>query len=177
MNRSELSFGRLVDVARLAVPQFVFLFLILFNLLTIPAPLIGQVHPYFVLMAIYYWAIYRPTLVPPVLCFGAGFLVDVLSGGFMGVQALLLVVAQWVVRSQRRFLTGQPYLVLWFFFGVVALGYSILLWGVSGLTVLAWRLPVEALFDMLVSFLLFPFVSLGLVMIHRILPQASKSIL
>lgn len=177
MKSSEFSFSRLVDFARLSVPQLVLLCLVLFNLLTIPMPLVGQVQPYFVLMAVYYWAIYRPTIVPPALCFVVGLLMDILSGGVMGVQAFILVVVQAVVRSQRRFLMGQTYLVLWFFFGVVALAYGALLWALWGLVSWAWRLPLPALFDMGVSFLLFPFVSLALVMIHRFLPQATKSML
>ncbi len=97
---------KIQSTARLAIPLILLGLMILLGLLSLPVPYAGSARPALVLMAVYYWAIYRPTLVPPFLCFAAGLLTDILSGMPLGLNALVLVIVQWIVRSQRRFLMG-----------------------------------------------------------------------
>jgi len=163
-------------VARLSVPQILLIFLLLLSYISLPLPLpyVGMVRPYLVLMGIYYWSVYRPTLVPPVLCFGLGIIMDILSGGFLGLNALVLVAVQWIVRGQRRFLMGQPYTTSWAVFALILIASALAQWGLYGLAHLQWPplLPVAG--SVILSFFLFPFVTLLFVMTHRILPVASR---
>ncbi len=160
-------------IVRLALPQFLLVGLVLLSVLSLPLPYAGSVRPCLVLMAVYYWAIFRPTLVPPFLCFIAGLLMDILSGMPLGVNALVLVAVQWVVRSQRRFLMAQPYKVLWAVFGLVAVLASALTWLLFGITKNWTPLPPLA-GTVAASFLLFPLVSWILIFVHRMLPAVAS---
>lgn len=144
MKTRDSSFSKLESFSRLFLAQLVLFFLLLINLVPLPVPVLGSLNPAFVLMGVYYWAVYRPTLLPPLLCFGAGLLMDILSGGPLGINALVFVAVQWIVRSQRRFLMGQPYLVMWFIFAPVALGAGLTQWFLAGLSVMRWSAPCPA---------------------------------
>lgn len=159
----------------LFMPYLLLSIFLLLNLINIPISYAREINPYFVLMVIYYWSIYRPTLVPPVLCFTAGLLLDILSGVPLGLNAFIFVGAQWLVRDQRRFLMGQPYMTVLAVFGLVAITCGLWQWGLMGLTHMNWSLPVSGALSVIGSILLFPPVSLLLNFIHRMLPVASRS--
>jgi rod shape-determining protein MreD len=163
------------DAARLAAPQVLLGLMVVLSVLSLPVPHAGEVRPSLVLMTVYYWAIYRPTLVPPALCFTVGLLLDILSGMPLGLNALTLVAVQWIVRDQRRFLMGQPYMAIWAVFGLVAMLTAGLQWGLYGLLHQAWTplLPLAA--SVVFSLLLFPLVTLLLIFVHRLLPVASRA--
>lgn len=170
----EFSFRKLDDILRLAVPQLVFAFLFLASAIAWPFVNDAAFKPNFVLMALYYWAIYRPTIVPPAFCFVAGLLMDILTGVPVGLHAALYVLIQWLVCSQRRFLMGQPYLTTWFVFGLVMFGYLFLQWGLMGLSHFQWSYSNDLLIQAGVTFLMFPFVTMVLVLAHRVLPVGSS---
>jgi rod shape-determining protein MreD len=170
------SWTRITNMVRLAVPQILLALLVLLNFVSLPVPYVGAVKPHLVLMAIYYWSIYRPTLVPPALCFGIGIVMDILAGEPLGINALILVVVQLVVRGQRRFLMSQPYTTTWLGFAVVAVLAALAQWGLFGLAHMQWPPLLPAMGAVLVSIFLFPFLSLLFVTIHRILPVATRMI-
>ena len=127
---SPQSFSR---YGRLVIPYVVLFLFLSLSLVNIPLPYFSAVRPDFVLMAVFYWSIYRPTLVPPVLCFTLGVLVDFLVGVPVGLHAFLFVSVHWLIRDQRRFLMGQPYIATWAVFSVVSLAAAFWYWGVAGL--------------------------------------------
>ena len=165
---------KLENLLRLMVPHVLLLVLLLLSLVNLPLPYVGTVKPYLVLMAVYYWSIYRPTLVPPLLCFLMGMLLDIISGVPMGLNAFILVGVQWLVRDQRRFLMGQPYMTTWLVFGLVSLACGVWQWGLLGLVNFKWAHPLPGLVAVALSILLFPLVTLLLNLTHRILPVASR---
>lgn len=150
-----------------------FLFCLGFASLSIPG--LGEIKPSFILMAIYYWAIFRPTLMPPAMTFLLGLLTDFLSGFPPGLNALVFVTIQWFVREQRRFLRGQPYLVIWFGFAIVALTSGLILWLLYGLIRFHWSPPLQPLLAALMGIALFPAVGLVMLLVHRRLPSAGAS--
>ena len=159
---------------RLVIPQILLGLMVLLGVMTLPLPYAGSARPSLVLMAVYYWSIYRPTLVPPFLCFFAGLLTDILSGMPLGLNALVLVVVQWIVRGQRRFLMGQTYKVLWAIFAIMAVMVSAATWGLYGAISMRWPPLAPLAGSVAVSVCLFPFVSLLLIYVHRMLPVASR---
>lgn len=88
----------------------------------------GQIRPAFMLMAVYYFAIMRPSLLPPVAAFIVGVAFDLMEYLPLGVTALTLVLAQWITRSQRKALLGQSFVVLWMGMALLALGAGLLQW-------------------------------------------------
>lgn len=150
------------------------LLLALLDLISFSMPYAGNVRPFFLLIAVYYWAVYRPTLLPPWYIFGLGLLTDILSGLPVGLSAFVLVAVQWIVRSQRLFLMGQSFLGLWMGFAVTCLIVAAM--NLVLFSMVTQSLPPlgPALASVGLSICLFPAISLMLVGTHRILPRSSK---
>lgn len=156
---------------RLTVPFILLTFLFILNVTALPLPYMGAVKPFLVLMPVYYWAIYRPTLMPPAVCFGVGLLLDFLSGQALGVNAITFVLVQMIVRDQRRFLMAQMFVTTWAVFAFVALGVGMLQWGLYGLVNMTWTPIMPMLFSTAITVFLYPIVSILLVLAHRLLPS------
>ena len=168
---------RMENIVRLMVPQALLILLLFLNMASVPLPYAGLVKAHFVLMAVYYWSIYRPGLVPPFLCFALGLAMDVIGGAALGLNALVFILVQWIVRDQRRFLMGQPYIVIWAIFGLVALCATVLQWGLNGLAGgMQWPELLPVIAGTMVSLPLFPLVTLILVLTHRLLPMPPRSL-
>ncbi len=88
----------------------------------------GAIRPSFMLMAVYYWAIMRPNTLSPVATFIVGLAFDLMGKFPLGLNALTLVLAQWVTRTQRKFLLGQSFIVIWMGLALVSLGAGLLQW-------------------------------------------------
>jgi len=96
--------------------------------LSLPFPTAVAVAPSFVLIALFFWTVYRPELVPAVVVFAAGLLLDVVSGAPLGINTLVLLLVCGGVRSQRRFLVDKPFAVVWLGFLIAAIYAGVLYW-------------------------------------------------
>lgn len=159
---------------RLVLAQCVTLFILCLSLVSFSIPLTGEVRPHLLLAAIFYWSVYRPTLIPPWYVFVLGLLVDVLSGIPLGLNAFILVAVHWVVRTQRVYLMGQSFLGLWMGFAVTCFLSFSAQWSLFVLVTQSLVPAGPSLASAALTILVFPLVSLFLVLIHRILPVASK---
>jgi rod shape-determining protein MreD len=155
--------------------------LVLFVLLALSSvPLeishLGEIRPVFMLMAVYYWTILRPSSMLPVAVFAIGLVLDLLSAYPFGMHAFIFVVAQWITSSQRKFLLGQSFLVIWSGFAFIALGAGVLQWALFSLFNLTF-LPVKAiLISFVLSVFLFPLLVLPLSMVHKALVDDPSSV-
>ena len=82
------------------------------------------------------------------------------------------------LRDQRLFLMGQPFVMVWLGFAVLAFCYAIVLWFL--MSIAAWEIaPVGALVQTLIaafiSLLLFPVALVLLQGVHRLLPVHSSN--
>lgn len=170
------SFERLDSLWRLALAHALTLCLVLLNFVSFPFPYMGEVRPLFFLMAVFYWAVYRPTLMPFAFAFLIGLAMDILSGFPLGLNAFIFVAAQWFVRSQRLFLMGQSFLMLWAGFMVTALFVVFIQWSFFSIINLAVSSLWSALMEVGVSLLIFPLMSLLFISVHRLLPHLHKSL-
>jgi rod shape-determining protein MreD len=84
--------------------------------------------PAFPLMAIYYWAIVRPEMFPPLAVFAVGVLFDLLSGGEIGLWAFVYVVTYSIVITQRLMLVNVPFSAFWAGFAFTAAFAGALAW-------------------------------------------------
>lgn len=136
---------------------------------------LGEIRPAFMLMAVYYWTILRPSLLPPPAVFAIGIVLDVLFAYPLGMNAMVFVIAQWVTRGQRKFLLGQPFPVIWAGFALMALGSGVAQWLVFSLfsgTLVPVR-PVVV--GTLLSVFLFPAAALPLSVAHKALVDRPPS--
>lgn len=125
------------------------------------------VSPFLSLMAVYYWTIYRPDLMPPVLIFVIGILQDVIGGAYLGLTPLLLLGTYSFALSQRRLFLGKPFALTWGGFFLVLLGTTSMSWIIVSLIA---RTPVPLLQPLLqfgATLLLFPLVVWLFVRTHR----------
>lgn len=166
-------FKTVENTARFSIVYALLAVLFLLNIVSWPFVPDSIFKPYLILIAVYYWAIYRPTLIPAPLCFFAGLIYDLITGVPPGLFAGLFVLTFWVVRNQRRFLMGQTYIATWFIFILVALTVSLTEWLMTGLVNMSWGLPVSWIVKAGLTGFLFPFISILLIYAHRTLPVAS----
>jgi len=131
----------------------------------------GMLAPPFLLASIYYWSIVRPDLMPPTAAFLLGLLQDLLTGMPLGTGALIMVITQWTMRGQQRFLMNRPFFLIWAAFAPVVLIAGLVDWIVYAIYTLHIA-PVDgALARMMLGFILFPVVAwLLLIPAHRTLP-------
>ncbi len=111
---------RLDLVARGLAPLAMTFLLMLLTVLPPRAQEIAPVMPALVLTAVYYWAIFRPDLMPAWLVFGIGVLHDLLTGAPLGLGAAMLLTAYLAVAAQRRFFAHATFALLWAGFVLVA---------------------------------------------------------
>ncbi|HSV28475.1 MAG TPA: rod shape-determining protein MreD [Candidatus Omnitrophota bacterium] len=110
------------------VPIGVTLAMVLLTAVPTRLPGFSTVAPMLPLMGVYYWAIYRPDLLPAWAAFLVGLLYDVIAGTPLGVNALVLLLVQGTSASQRKFFLGKSFMVAWWAFGLLAAGAIGLAW-------------------------------------------------
>ena len=159
---------------RLVLAQIVVVLVLALSLVSFSIPLTGEVRPHLLLAAVFYWAVYRPTLMPPWYVFVLGLLMDTLSGLPLGLNALILVAVHWIVRMQRVYLMGQSFLGLWIGFAVTCFLSASAQWSLYALVSRALVPAGPTLASAGVTILVFPLISLLFIAVHRILPVASK---
>lgn len=161
---------------RIAIVLVVVFILIILSATPFHLGKFDQIRPYFLLIAVYYWAVIRPTTLPPLPTFITGIILDLLTGYPLGMNALTLVAAQWVTRTQRRFLAGQPFMVIWAGFALEALLAGILQWTVFSLFNTSLMSIASPLISVLMTAVLFPLVVLPLAAANKMLEDHPSSI-
>lgn len=161
-----------VDIAaRNATPSLLTLALVIVGQLPFSPPGQAAVTPYFVLMAVYYWGLHRPDLLPGLAVFLLGLLQDALGGEPFGVNAFVLVATYWFVVSQQRFFKGKHFVVVWWGFAITALLAAILRWMLVSLLMGGLLLPWTLAFEYLLTVALYPVLTLAFTLAHKTLPR------
>ena len=119
---------RIDSTGRALAPVAVTVMLILGGMSLLAVPGLNSMVPMFGLMGVFYWAIHRPDLFPLSAAFIIGLLYDLLSGGPPGMNTLLLVLAYWVLMTQRRFFLANRFIMLWWGFSLIAIGAGFVQW-------------------------------------------------
>src|SRR5271154_1788743 len=117
---------RLDQSARRVLPALSALVLCVIAVLPVGIPQWGAMAPPLMLIGVFYWSLVRPDLMPPSAAFALGLFQDLLTGAPLGSGALVMVLTQWIMRSQQRFLVNRPFLLMWAaFFPVVAVATAV----------------------------------------------------
>ncbi len=156
---------------RFCAVYFLMFILLMFNMVFFHTPLSTSIDVPLIIMVIYYWAIYRPMLIPPILVFIIGLCLDLVSGFPVGISAFIFLIVRQIISDQRLFLTGQPFMVIWLGFILLSVAVAIVQWCLFGLIYLQWT-PVKPVFLTAVAgALLFPVIAVILNLSHRVLPD------
>ncbi len=157
----------------MVAPYGLMVALFIFNTISLSYPLTGGIKAPLFLMTIYYWSIFRPTIVPAWLVFAAGGVLDILSGLPLGINAFVFVAVQWIVSDQRRFLMGQPFIMVWSGFCLVVVLTGLVQWFLFGLVHLHWTPLHPVWISMVLGMFIFPLVNVMLHLTHKLLPVRS----
>ena len=126
------SFADYIELtARMFVPYSFLGLLFVFSVVSVPYPVAVLFEAPLLLMALYYWCVYRPTLLPPWLVFIGGLFFDLATGmPALGLSAFLFLLCRMAVIDQRRFLMGQGFVMVWIGFMVLDMAFHVVQWGI-----------------------------------------------
>lgn len=144
------------QLARGLTPFALSLLLVVLSLVPLRLPGLSPVTPWVTLIAVFFWTLHRPDLLPVGAVFLLGLFADLVGGGPLGVTSLALMTAQAVVKAQRRHILPHPFIVQWVIFAMAALLAEALL---VLLHVLAYAQAVDpdpALFQALMTLACYP---------------------
>jgi len=79
-----------------------------------------EIWPYFIVMILFLWGVYNPSLFNPIYIFCIGLVYDILFDLTLGFHSFIFLVIYFVVSRQRIFLMGQNYLVVFSLFVLIA---------------------------------------------------------
>ena len=137
-------------------PFVVTLSLAVLTIIPLRIPDFAPVTPALTVIAVYYWSIYRPDLLPMAAVFGVGLFQDALAGTPLGLTSLVLILVQYVVIAQRRFFHSKTFLVEWWGFMLVAPVAAFASWLLASLYFAALVAPRPLGFQLLLSVALYP---------------------
>ncbi len=152
---------------RLATPAFVTLLLVFFSLMPLNLPDSEIIMPPLALMAVFYWSIYRPDLLPAAAAFAAGLLFDLMSGGPLGLLAFVFVVVQAVAATQRRFFLGKVFPIEWLGFCIIALGAFVAMWILGSIYIGAFVKAGPLAIQALLTISLYPMMTWLMIRVRR----------
>ncbi len=163
----KLAFNSIASYA-LAYAVIIFLFLLSFAKLYIIDS--GSIRPNFILPIIYFWALYRPTLIPAVLIFALGLIYDLFLGFPAGLNSILYLLIYWIVKNQRLFFLGQSYVVIWIGFSIATLIYYLAQYAFFILFLLSYVEIMPQIHSLLICIIIFPLLSYIFIKINSVLP-------
>jgi rod shape-determining protein MreD len=178
MKFDPFTWGPRLDVfLKSCVPYVALLLCVLADIVSFDIPTYQNIRPSFSLMGLFYWSIFRPSVVPVWLAFLIGIVLDVMSGYPAGMNALFFSIILLVLGDQRRIFLRQSFLTVYLGFALVLVlfygGQWLIFSGIAG-TFLPFS---PALGAMALSLLFFPVVSLVMNMCHKISPDHTQDII
>jgi rod shape-determining protein MreD len=159
---------RLDQQARATLPLLSGLLLTLLNVVVWPIPFFGVITPALSLVAVYYWAVYRPDLFTPLMGFALGLIHDSLNGLPLGLSALLFTAIHQLAYAQRRFFVGHPFFMLWAGFALTMVTVAFCQWLL--ITILQWQRlnPAPIVMQSILTITLFPALAWLLISLQRV---------
>jgi rod shape-determining protein MreD len=155
------------------VPLLATVLLVLIGAVPMRLPEFAAVTPVLSLAAIYFFAIYRPSILPAPAVFGIGLFQDALLGLPFGLSALVLLGVYGAIVSQRNAFRGRPFLVAWAGFAIVTPAAMAVTWAIVSLLAGTVVPPLPAVFQALITVAIYPLVNVVLAALGRLLPDAS----
>lgn len=152
----------IVDGVRTALRDLgpsVGLFLSILIMVSPLAPVVGDARvllPLLPLIVVFLYTVYVPSALPPSVLFGAGLIYDFLDGRVIGLWAVTFLSTKLLVTSQRGYLRGRPWHVLWVLFGFALILIASGFWLAQSVFVLRWLNPLPLLYQFFTTWMVYP---------------------
>ncbi len=125
--------------------------------------------------SVFFWSLYRPLSLPPLLVFGLGLLADLLNEGPFGLLLFTLLLVQAAALRWRERLARQELMLVWLAFAVVALAAAVLQWAVTSLLFLQLLPFGPAAFEAALAVGLYPPLAVVLGVAHHRFAEPSRA--
>jgi len=123
-----------LDVMARNLSPFVFtLFLVIAAMVPFQVPGLSAIVPSLALIAVYFWVVHRPDLMPAWVVFLIGAVQDLLNGSLLGVGTMVLLLVWLAIATQRRVFGSASFMLVWAIFVLVSAGSQMLIWLFSSL--------------------------------------------
>ncbi len=166
--RPSLTVWRATDAAARRLFPFVSTALAVL-LLAFPLRIPGQpeLQAAILLLAVYFWSVYRPASMPPRAAFALGLLADLLGPEPPGVTMLTLLALNGTAVRLRTPLLRQGFLRIWLVFVAAAAAASFAEWAMISALDLRVQPPLPGLFTWGLAAGLYPLIAAALIRLHR----------
>ena len=156
---SQIVWTRLDGAARSLAPFALTVLLIVFGMVPLGVPNFAPIMPALGVIAVFFWLVYRPDLMPAWAVFLIGLIQDLLGGGALGVGVFVLLVVYAALAGQRRYIAQANFFLVWLAFLPVAAGAFVLTWLFNSLIADALLAPGPAASQYLSTVLFYPVIA------------------
>jgi rod shape-determining protein MreD len=168
--RPRPTLGRRLDMAaRIGFPAATTALMLILTAAPLGLPGQAELQSALALGCVFFWSLFRPASMPPVLVFALGLLADLLDYAPPGVGVLSLLLVHGVALRWRRGMVRQGFLQVWMMFVAIAIVSAGLEWALTSL--LDFRLfpPGPGLFQAAISAGIYPALAVLLTYAHQTL--------
>jgi rod shape-determining protein MreD len=158
---------RIDQALRRLTPLLLTLGLVILSQVPMQLPAATPIAPAFALIAVYFWGLHQPDLIPAPAVFAIGLFQDILGGLPIGLNAFIFLVLYGLVVSQRRYFFGKSFGVLWWGFATVAVVIGALEWVVMSALSTTFLSVTPIAVEKLTTAALYPVVAYVFVLTHR----------
>lgn len=131
--------------------------------------------PVVALASVWFWSLYRPGSMAPLVVFGLGLLLDLLDWLPIGTGVLTLLLVHAVAVRWQRVLGRQGFVLIWLAFAAIAAAAAAIEWLATA--VLTWRLvpPNAMLFQAVLCAALYPALGILFAGAHRSIAEPERA--
>ncbi len=147
------------DSARNVAPFLLVLLLTFISVVPLQVPGYSGIAPPLALLAIFYWGVYRPELLPAPAVALLGALQDILTGAPLGQYMLIYLLVQASLISQRQLFLAHAFFILWWGYALIALLAAIVLWLIAAAVLQTLPALTPFLLQACMGIALFPLVA------------------
>lgn len=149
-------------------------FMMFLDIQVLPLMFELPVYTVFFLPTIYYWAIYRPTIIPPWLLFLFGLLKDLfMAYPYIGLSSAVYIIAYILTKQQRSYLSGQYFIMVWAGYCLVAVTSMFIYFVAHYLYLFSTKEVFAFLLEAIFMIIIFPLTLPTLGTIQRALPRST----
>ncbi len=156
---NQLVWTRLDATARNLAPFAFTVLLVIFGMVPFGVSGFGPVMPDLGIIAVFFWLVTRPDLMPAWAVFLVGLIQDLLGGGALGVGVFVLLVVYAALAGQRRYLVQASFFLVWLAFLPVAAGAFVVTWLFNSLIADALLAPGPAVSQYLSTVVFYPVIA------------------
>ncbi|HWL72013.1 MAG TPA: rod shape-determining protein MreD [Geminicoccus sp.] len=127
--------------------------------------------PKLVFAVVFFWALHRPELLPPLALFLLGLAGDLVAGSLVGLGPAMLLLLREAVARQQRFLLAASPLGRWVGFAGYVAVMMVAVWLVTSAHALRWQAIDPLAVQALLTVLAWPVVAVLLIQVHARLPR------